>query len=176
MQALPQTLMLSSDHKCSVPLGKPDLPQSTGVRAQNRSHGLAGTSNVSLDHDFHVAGVVPSVCVLVDIPGNSRASFHDGNIDVACRSPDDVNSGYPVQLENTGGSPDYNTTFWTVKTAHVMKLTMLDLLVGARTAPSHNYVSMAERSMSLLNLSLQNSAFARSARPHAYEKKMKSLS
>ena len=35
---------------------------------------------------------------------------------------------------------------------------------------------MAERSMLLLNLALQNSAFVRSAMPKAYEKKIKSLS
>ena len=30
-----------------------------------------------------------------------------------CRSPDDVNFGYPVQIEYTDGGPDHNT-FWTV--------------------------------------------------------------
>ena len=87
---------------------------------------------MSLDHDFHVAGVVPSVCILVDKLKNSRHSSHDGIIHVtvkdkvfqpssalrhtvetvkiirACRSPVDVNSGYHVQLEYTDGGPDYN--------------------------------------------------------------------
>ena len=133
--------MIGLDDKCSVPLGEPNLPQSTGVRGQNRSPGLVGTSNFSLDYDFHVAGVVLSVCVIVDIPKNSRDSFHDGIIHVtvkdkvsqsssalrhtvetvqiirACRSPDDANSGNPVQLEYTDGSPDHSSTFWTVKIA-----------------------------------------------------------
>ena len=52
----------------------------------------------------------------------------------------------------------------------------LDLLVAARTAPAQSYANMAERSMSLLNLALQNCAFARSEMPEANEKKMKSLS
>ena len=52
----------------------------------------------------------------------------------------------------------------------------LDLLVLARTAPAQSYANRAERSMSLLNLALQNCAFARSEMPEAYEKKMKSLS
>ena len=58
-----------------------------------------------------------------------------------------------------------------------MKFIMLDLglLVAAITVPSHSNVTMAERSMSLLNLTLQNSAFASSAMAEAYEKKMKSL-
>ena len=59
-----------------------------------------------------------------------------------------------------------------------MKFIMLDLdlLVAARTAPSHSHANVAESSMSLLKLALQNSAVARSAMPEAYEKKMKSLS
>ena len=52
----------------------------------------------------------------------------------------------------------------------------LDLLVAARTAPTQSYANMAERSMSLLNLALQNCAFAGSEIPETYEKKMKSLS
>ena len=52
----------------------------------------------------------------------------------------------------------------------------LDLLVAARTAPAQSYANMAERSMSLLNLALQNCAFARSEMPEAYEEKMKRLS
>ena len=52
----------------------------------------------------------------------------------------------------------------------------LDLLVAARTAPAQSYANMAERSMSPLNLALQNCAFARSEMPEAYEKKMKRLS
>ena len=81
----PQTLILSLDDKYSVPLGEPDLPQSTQVRAQNRSLGLVETSNVSLDHDFYVAGVVPSVCVLVDIPENNRDSLPNGIIHVTMK-------------------------------------------------------------------------------------------
>ena len=138
----------------------------------------------------------------MDIPDNSRDSFYDGTIHVTVkdkvfqpstalrhtvetvklireyRSPDDVNSRYPVLLEYSDGGPDHNTTFWTVKIAQVMKFIMLDLdlLVAARTAPSHSYVNMAERSMSLLNLALQHCALARTAMPEAYEKKMKGLS
>lgn len=52
----------------------------------------------------------------------------------------------------------------------------LDLLVAARTAPSHSYANMAERCMSLLNLALQNCAFARLSMPDTYERKVKSLS
>ena len=42
------------------------------LRPHHRSLGLLAAPSTSLDHDFHVAGVVPSVCVLVDIPGHMK--------------------------------------------------------------------------------------------------------
>ena len=80
-----QALMLSLDDKCTIPLGEPELPQSTGVRPHHRSLGLIGTANVSLDHDFHTAGVVPPECVLVNILDNSRDSFYGGTIHVTVK-------------------------------------------------------------------------------------------
>ena len=183
-----ETLMLSLDDKCCVPIGEPGQPQSSGVRAKQRSLRLVSVANMALDHDFHIVGAVPSVCVIVVIPEDSEDSFHDGKVHVTVKDKvfqasialrytvetvkivrenkfsDGVNSDYPIQLEYTNGGPDHNTTFWTVKISHVLKFIMLDLdlLVAARMAPAQSYANMAERSMSLLNLALQNCAFARS--------------
>ena len=87
-------------------------------------------------------------------------------------------SDYPIQLEYTDSVPDHNTTFWTVKIAHVLKFDMLDLdlLVAARTVPAQSYANMAKRSISLLNLALLTCAFARSEMPNASKEKMKSIS
>ena len=54
-----------------------------------------------------------------------------------------------------------------------MKFIMLDLelLVVPKTAPSHSYANLAERSMSLLNLALQKISFARPAIPEALRRK-----
>ena len=70
-----KTLMVSLDDKCCVPIGEPDLPQSTGVRQHNRSLGLLGVPKVALDHDFHTAGAVPSVCFLIDILKIAKIHF-----------------------------------------------------------------------------------------------------
>ena len=79
-----ETLILSLDGKCCVPIGEPGQPQSSVVRAQQRSLRLVSVANMALDHDFQIAGAVPSVCVIIDIPEDSKDSFHDGN--VSCHS------------------------------------------------------------------------------------------
>ena len=100
---------------------------------------------MDLDHDFHIAGAVPSVCVIIDIPKDSKDSFHDGKVHVTVmdkvfqvstalrhtvetvkivrenKSSDGVSSDYPIQLEYIDCGPDHNTTFWTVKIAYVLK-------------------------------------------------------
>ena len=43
-----ETLMLSLDDKCCVPIGEPGQPQSSGVRAQQRSLGLVSVANMPL--------------------------------------------------------------------------------------------------------------------------------
>ena len=140
-----ETLMLSFNDKCCVPIGEPGQPQSSGVRAQQRSLRLVSVANMALDHDFHIASAVPSVCVIIDIPKDSKDSFHGGKVHVTVKdkvfqassalrhtvetvkvvrenkSSDGVNSDYPIQLEYIDGNPDHNTTFWTVKIAHVLK-------------------------------------------------------
>ena len=53
---------ISVDDKATIPAGEPDCPISTGVRGHNRSlASLDGPQLLSLDHDFHVHGIVPSV-------------------------------------------------------------------------------------------------------------------
>ena len=69
--------MLSLDDKCCVPIGEPGQPQSSGVRTQQKPHRVVSIANMALDHDFHMAGAVPSVCVIIDTPKDSKDSFHD---------------------------------------------------------------------------------------------------
>ena len=57
---------MSVDDKAIIPVGKPDLPVSSGAREHNRSIVLAnGPSPTALDHDFHVHGIVPSVAFAI---------------------------------------------------------------------------------------------------------------
>ena len=108
------------------------------LRAQQRSLRLVSIANMALDHDFHIAGAVPSVCVIIGITKDSKDSFHNGMVHVTVKdkvfqastalrhtvetvkivrenkSSDGVNSDYPIQLEYTDGGPDHITIFWTV--------------------------------------------------------------
>ena len=126
-----ETLMLSLDDKCCVPIGEPGQ--------------LVSVANMALDHDFHTTGAVPSVCVITDMPKDSKDSFHDGKVHVIVKdkvfqastalrhtvetvkivkgnkASDGVNSHYPLQLAYTDGGLYHITTFWTVKNAHVLK-------------------------------------------------------
>lgn len=74
-------VLQSLDDKAIVPVGEPGQVVSTGVRAH---HGGLGVSdprqNLALDHNFHVAGIVPSVCFVVDVPENSKDSFYNGTV------------------------------------------------------------------------------------------------
>ena len=46
---------MSGDNKAVIPVGKPDLPVSTGVRGHHRSLvPLNGPNVAALDNDFHV--------------------------------------------------------------------------------------------------------------------------
>ena len=70
--------MISVDDKAIIPVGEPECPVSTGVRGHNRSMVISSTSVKelqALDHDFHVAGVVPSVAFFPNIPTHAKDSF-----------------------------------------------------------------------------------------------------
>ena len=77
-----ETLMLSLDNRCCVPIEEPGQPQSSEVRAQQRSLRLVSVANMVFDPDFHIAGAVPSVCVILHKLKDSKDSFHDGKVHV----------------------------------------------------------------------------------------------
>lgn len=195
------SLFQSLDDKAIVPIGNPGHPVSTGVRAHHG--GLVGTGGkiVALDHDFHLAGLVPSVCFQIEIPENSDDSFYDGTVFVTvkdkifepssperhsaetvsivreCYSEDGVNMSKPILIRYTDGGPDHRTTYKSVQLCSLIEFIALDLdmIVCARTAPSQSYHNPAERIMSLLNLALQNVALERHPMPPEFELQAKSL-
>ena len=78
--------MIRLDDKATVPVGEPEQPQSTGVRGHNRSLALVdGPALSALDHDFHLAGIIPSVAFVLDIPSNALDSFFNGSVFVTCK-------------------------------------------------------------------------------------------
>ncbi|XP_056013095.1 uncharacterized protein LOC125679479 [Ostrea edulis] len=136
-----------------------------------------------------------------DIPENPKDSFYNGHLYVTvkdkvfqassplrhstesvslmrqCYSDDDVNLRTPVLIRYTDGGPDHRTTYKSVKICALMEFIALDLdmIVCARTAPCGSYANPAERTMSLLNLALQNVALERTAMSPNCEMQIKSV-
>ncbi|WAQ96485.1 hypothetical protein MAR_029175 [Mya arenaria] len=126
-----------------------------------------------LDHDFHLAGIVSSDCLNVDIPESPRDSSYKGTVHVSVKykvfqpsSPlrhaaenhnivlnnytdDGVNFDKRILFRYTDGGPDHRTTFKSVKTACLLKFISLDLdmMVCVSTAPNQSYNNPAERKM-----------------------------
>lgn len=55
-------VLQSLDDKAIIPVGEPGQPVSTGARAHHGGLVSDPKKNIALDHDFHVAGIVP--CLL----------------------------------------------------------------------------------------------------------------
>lgn len=180
-------VLQSLDDKAIVPIGEPGQAVSTGVRAHHGGLVSDPRQNLALDHDFHVAGIVPSVCFVVDVPENSKDSFYNGTVHVTVKekvfepssplrhstetisivrkyfSHNDVDMEKPILLRITDGGPDHRTTYRSVQLCCLLEFIALDLDFFAciRTAPSASYYNPAERCMSTLNIALQNVALQR---------------
>lgn len=123
--------VVSLDDKAIVPVGDPGLHTSTGVRAHHRGLTVMGQRGwLRLYHDYHVAGLVPSVCFVIDIPSHPRDSWYNGHVHVTvkdkvlqvfspkrhaietvkilhrCVSNDDVNLSSPILFVYSDGGPD----------------------------------------------------------------------
>ncbi|XP_053405192.1 uncharacterized protein LOC123536040 [Mercenaria mercenaria] len=190
------------DDKAIIPVGEPGKPVATGVRSHHRAMVVGNQSSLKcLDHDYHLAGIVASVALTVEIPESSRDSFYKGTVHVTVKdkvfqasSPlrhatenrnivlenytdDGVNLDRPILFRYTDGGPDHRTTYKSVKTACLLEFICLDLdmLICVRTAPNQSYNNPAERIMALLNLGLQNSALCRTEMSEGFEMQAKRL-
>ena len=76
-------VLISVDDKATIPIGEPGAPVSTGVRDHHRSLVPSSAFVGALDHDFHVYGIIPSVCLIIDVPESSSDSFFGGQVYVA---------------------------------------------------------------------------------------------
>ncbi len=195
------SVFISVDDKAVVPVGDPNNPISTGVRAHNRGLVSVGTQLAAADHDFHVAGVVPSVDYVIDIPESASDSFYKGSIHVTLKdkvfqassptrhaaetvqvlrevmSDDGVNLSKPMLFQLSDGGPDHRTIFLSVQLADIALFVALDLdfLAHLRTAPGQSSTNMAERAMSALNFALQNTSTCRKEMDDNFEARMRGL-
>ena len=72
--------------KATVPVEEPGKPQAAGVRSHNRSLvPVDGPVLSAMDHDFHLAGIIPSVAFILDISGDPTDSFFNGHVFVTCK-------------------------------------------------------------------------------------------
>jgi hypothetical protein len=74
------------DDKAIVPIGEPGLPIGTAQRGQKRNTAPAeGSVLVATDHDYHLAGIVPSTMLLGEIPEQKTGSFFRGKLHVTLK-------------------------------------------------------------------------------------------
>ena len=66
------------DDKATIPVGEPKHAVSTNVRSYGRSLGAENIDIVALDHDWKIAGLVPSIALIGDIPNDAKQSFFSG--------------------------------------------------------------------------------------------------
>ena len=175
--------MISVDDKAIIPVGESDCPISTGVRGHNRSLVVGSSLQQikALDHDFHVARVVPSVAFFPNIPKQARDSFYSGSVVVtlkdkvlqpshALRHSVELSNIVKTKGDNTNqvvllisdGGPDHRLTFLSVKVAMIALFRSLDLdmLIAIQTCLYQSWTNLAER---VLNLALQNVSLAQAA-------------
>ena len=80
-----QSIFQCLDDKAIILVGEADNPVSTGVRAHGRGLVAPGQQLLALDHDYHVSGIMPSVCLIADIPTNYKDSFYHGCVHITVK-------------------------------------------------------------------------------------------
>lgn len=80
------TIMQCLDDKAIIPVGEPGKPTTASSRVHNP--GLVsgtGPQLLCLDHDYHVCGMVPSVCFQIEIPSDVKDSFYHGDVHITLK-------------------------------------------------------------------------------------------
>ena len=191
------------DDKAKIPCGD-EVPISTGVRPSNRGV-VAEADNrglVTMDHDFHLANLIPSVTLDCNIPSDLSGSFfigdEDGNgqifvtlkdatfdpsnvFDHCAQLVDTIRKmamNPTVLLLQTDGGPDHSLTRCATKFAVIAMCKELDLdhIVVLRGAPNGSARNKVERAMSVLNIPLSHAAVRRGVMPEWAEKDVKNCS
>ena len=167
-------LFVCLDDKHRIKVGEPGFPLAAVERGREVIVSLNETFCVG-DHDFSKFSLIPSVTLLVDIPVTMTGSWYRGQVHIGIKDAIFEPSSplrhatelYHYLLPNmvgrhalfiySDGGPDHRLTYVSVQLS-LMALFLnldLDLLVAARTAPSHSWANPVERVMSTINLGLQ---------------------
>ena len=155
-------------------VGEPGFPLAAVERGREVIVSLNETFCVG-DHDFSKFSLIPSVTLLVDIPVTMTGSWYRGQVHIGIKDAIFEPSSplrhatelYHYLLPNMvgrhalfiyfDGGPDHRLTYVSVQLSLIALFLNLDLdlLVAARTAPSHSWANPVERVMSTINLDLQ---------------------
>ena len=176
-------------------IGEPKCPISTGVRGRQKAivpHN--GPTLSALDHDFHVAGITPSVVFVSSIPSTADDTLFTADICVTTKdkvlqpsSPmrhaaeldqvlrEKLDEIPPILFLYSDGGPDHRGSVQVSLVCLFLRL-KLDMIVAIRCAPHQSWTNLAERCMSILNLALQNVALQRESMSPDFEKKVSDVS
>ena len=77
--------LICVEDKAIIPVGNPSVPVSTNVRRLNASLVAGNTQLLALDHDYHVAGIVPSILLYVRVLESTDDSFYKGRLQVTVK-------------------------------------------------------------------------------------------
>ena len=175
---------LSIDDKHKVKIGEPGFPVAAAERGKRVIVSRNSTFEVG-DHDFTGMGIIPSVCLLIDVPEKIEDAFYHGRVSISLKdavfeasSPSrhaaemyKLIDHKPVLFLYCDGGPDHRLTYVSVQLSLIALFCKLDLdyLCVCRTAPFHSWKNPVERIMSLVNLELQSVGLMRQQTEEEYE-------
>lgn len=177
------------DDKHRIKVGEPGFP----VAATERGREVIVSANDTYavgDHDFYRFSLIPSVILVIDIPDCIEGSWYNGQVFVGIkeavfeasspfRHATELYSCIIPRMEHrhilfvySDGGPDHRLTYVSVQLSLIalyLKLN-LDVLIAARTAPSHSWANPVERIMSIVNIGMQCIGAMREKREECFEK------
>ena len=186
------SLFVSVDDKHRIKVGEPGFPLAAVERGKEVIVSLNETFVVG-DHDFAKFSVIPSVCLLVDIPESFEGSWYQGQVfigfkDAVFKPSSPIRHAtelYHLLLTRMGdrsillmysdGGPDHRLTYISVQLSLVALFLNLDLdmLIACRTAPNNSWRNPVERIMAIVNLGLQCIGIMRSKVSDEFEEAIK---
>ena len=178
--------LFCGDDKNKASVGEPGHPVSTGVRG-GKALGFTKAETVAADHDWHKASVIQSALLEVDILERADSSFYRGQLSVTWKDAVFEPSNptrhmaeflqYLLQSPSllclvlffySDGGADHcikHVRVWLAWIALIIlagrKGIIINMIKAGRPAANWSWVDPVEHCMSILNLGLNASAYAR---------------
>lgn len=183
------SMFVCIDDKHRIKVGEPNFPVAAAERGREVIVSINDTLAVG-DHDFTKFSLIPSVALVVDIPESMEGSWYTGDVFIglkdaiyeassAIRHAKELSNilsskinGRSILFLYTDGGPDHRLTYISVQLSLIALFLnlKLDVLIAARTAPSHSWANPVERIMAIVNLGLQCVGLMREKMGDQFEK------